>query len=354
MPGRQAPSIVGRYRISVSRGVIERDTRDDAGGRNGFCSDVCHARSEWVRRWVLGNLAEGDEEAQYGGEGGILAGRSSSSQLLQGGKWEALTRRKEEDWEEIELLEDMQDRGELDGWVGFDESNEASTPKEQDRPTQQLDQLDKRSVQGATVSPPARTAGLVPANEPITRSVPAVAPPNIDDPASRLADLTISERTPGSRTSNLHQAANGDTPVPRRIFVPRSQARGSAGDHLFDDILGGGQARPRPAPRGDEAAYAEEEDEKEVVQSANGAAGLRRSVQQGADRVQAGSGGLYPPRDVNAGDDDDDEVDDGEGLQAWGGRLDAGTRAAREVESDMLNEAMRVRQEMMDQGEWAE
>lgn len=128
----------------MSRRTIERDTSDDPGGRNNFCSQTCYARSEWVRRWVLDPFSRSGSSTGSAGAGvGAGAGRPvtrgnrledpiaaqmrqlGGEQALQGGKWEALTNLREDQWAEIELLEDMEEQGDLDAWEGFGASGQA-------------------------------------------------------------------------------------------------------------------------------------------------------------------------------------------------------------------------------------
>lgn len=117
-----------RYRISLSRRTIERDERDDAGGENSFCSKTCWRRGEWVSRWVLN---EGNSTRQVQREvsdeafGSVIRDNHGlGNEVEQGGRWERVM--VEEHWTEIELLEDLEERGEVD-MLSDNELNENKT-----------------------------------------------------------------------------------------------------------------------------------------------------------------------------------------------------------------------------------
>ncbi|MCO5590175.1 hypothetical protein L7F22_044144 [Adiantum nelumboides] len=105
-----------RYRISLSRRTMERDERDDAGGQNSFCSNACWRRGEWVSRWVLNNgestrkVQKDVSDEMFGS--GIKDHHGLGNEVEEGGKWERLM--DEEHWTEIELLEDLEEKGEVD------------------------------------------------------------------------------------------------------------------------------------------------------------------------------------------------------------------------------------------------
>lgn len=106
-----------RYRISLRRKVIERDERDDAGGQNSFCSNTCWRRGEWVSRWVLnGGRSTRQAQRQVSDESFGSAIRDDNvglgDEVDQGGRWERIMN--EEHWTEIELLEDLEEKGEVD------------------------------------------------------------------------------------------------------------------------------------------------------------------------------------------------------------------------------------------------
>ncbi|PWN37858.1 uncharacterized protein FA14DRAFT_19940 [Meira miltonrushii] len=105
-----------RYRISLSRRTMERDERDDAGGQNSFCSNACWRRGEWVSRWVLNNgestrkIQKEISDEMFGS--GLKDHHGLGNEVEEGGKWERVM--DEEHWTEIELLEDLEDKGEVD------------------------------------------------------------------------------------------------------------------------------------------------------------------------------------------------------------------------------------------------
>lgn len=117
-----------RYRISLSRRTMERDERDDAGGQNSFCSNACWRRGEWVSRWVLNNgestrkVQKEISDEMFGS--GIKDHHGLGNEVEEGGKWERLM--DEEHWTEIELLEDLEDKGEVDR-LSDDEEDPAAT-----------------------------------------------------------------------------------------------------------------------------------------------------------------------------------------------------------------------------------
>lgn len=121
-----------RYRISLSKRTMERDERDDAGGQNSFCSNACWRRGEWVSRWVLNN-GESTRKAQksisdeiFGN--GMKDQHGLGNEVDQGGQWERLM--DEEHWTEIELLEDLEDKGEVDRLSDDEDSiNQNNSPK---------------------------------------------------------------------------------------------------------------------------------------------------------------------------------------------------------------------------------
>ncbi|PWN24734.1 hypothetical protein BDZ90DRAFT_234689 [Jaminaea rosea] len=305
---RPTPGGGARLRISVARGVIERDTRDEPGGRNWFCSDVCHARAEWVRRWVLADTGEddgeGEEQNRRSGIGqgdeenpsssffagddlvdGLRASIASSStssdrnggglralgsaSALQGGKWEALTRRKEEDWRDIELLEDLQERGDLEGWEGF----EAEDEREHEEEAQ------------ATFRPPAAAAAEA------SRSAP-----------------TTSAQAPNKEEADLAALASA---------APTSSTLG------FEDLVISERGRGAAALAQDVAKTAEEERIAAV-------AAARPSYGEEQEGEEAG--------EMEGEEDEEDEDGQEEPSE----------------EEKMIEDAMRLREAMIGRGEWEE
>lgn len=253
----------GQFRISVSRRAIERDTSDEPGGRNNFCSKRCHSASEWVRRWVL--------EPGAADAGGVSAGSSSRQGPLldptsRGGIWEALIHRREDQWDEIELLEDLEDKGELDGWDGYGGGSGSS-----------VDAHDKTT---SAATPPPATTTTAPALPP-TASLPpphAATAASPAAPTSLLSSLTISERQKGDNAQQQRDAAAAARPHPRTYHGAR---RGDDDDDTFDSLLSPG--------------------------TADSLKSRITAVQQPQPSVGGGFG-----VDVSGGDDDDDDVDDEE------------------------------------------
>lgn len=200
----------GQYRISVSRRAIERDTSNEPGGRNNFCSPKCHGRAEWVRRWVL-NPAASSTSSHRGASlvedpAAARMRRIGEEQALLGGKWEAMTNRREDQWNEIELLEDMEDNGDLDDWEGFEGASSSNDASRDHQATSSREEPSSTSTDHPTAEPPGT---------PASTSRP---------PTSLLETLTISERTPAV-ARDFEATANSSS-------APSSTARPSV---LADD-----------------------------------------------------------------------------------------------------------------------
>ncbi|PWN19812.1 hypothetical protein BCV69DRAFT_33152 [Microstroma glucosiphilum] len=318
-----------RFRISVSRRAIERDTSDEPGGRNNFCSATCHARSEWVRRWVLNpSSSVGDaDSASARGRDPVLADpvaeqmrRIGQEQALQGGKWEALMSRREDQWSEIELLEDLEDQGELDGWEGFGSTSGATQPGA----------LSKEEDKMHKSTPPTPTTAA---------NTSTAAPKNTA--ASRLGPLTISERDPSSSASTSaasHPPASKDTPLPRRFHGSTSRARLSASAQ----------------------AAATDEDLDSFFDLGSSAA-LKRSIQDVSSRLNATRLDSLPVATAGGGTGgvdgeeegvDEEEEEEGEAVSGEEDEgMDEETRRARKDERRMLKEALQLRDEMRERGE---
>lgn len=110
------PSDTPRYRISLRRRAIERDERDDAGGEHGYCSKACWRRGEWVSRWVLNN-GESSRKAHrdvrnesFGSK--LRDSNGLGTEVNEGGRWERFMQ--EDHWTEVELLEDLEDKGDVE------------------------------------------------------------------------------------------------------------------------------------------------------------------------------------------------------------------------------------------------
>lgn len=309
-----------RFRISVSRRAIERDTSDEPGGRNNFCSATCHARSEWVRRWVLNpSSSVGDaDSASARGRDPVLADpvaeqmrRIGQEQALQGGKWEALMSRREDQWSEIELLEDLEDHGDLDGWEGFGNTDGATQPEPLAKDGHTADK-------STPPTPPAAT--------PTSTAAPQKSS------ASRLGPLTISERD-SSASASSQSTAMKETPLPRRFHGATSRVRFSATGAATDEDL-------------------------DSFFDLGSSASLKRSIQDVSSKLNATRLDALP---VAGGNEDEEDLDlhlqdeeDGEGDAVSGEEdegLDEETRRTRKEERRMLKEALQLRDEMRERGE---
>ncbi|CAO1622147.1 unnamed protein product [Sympodiomycopsis kandeliae] len=164
----------GRFTISVSRRAIEPDTSNDPGGKNNFCSIRCYSRSEWVKRWVL--------------EPSVDTSQSSNNtlpldQAVRGGMWEALTHRSEDQWDEIELLEDLEEKGQLDQWEGYGHVEE-----EPEQTTTKSTVIHPLPSSSATTEPPSSLLSSLTISE-----RPKGAPPP-------LPSVSTTHRSPSFRT----------------------------------------------------------------------------------------------------------------------------------------------------------
>lgn len=88
---------MGKYRISLARKEVYRNTTERPGDRDTFCSDRCFARAQWVRTWVLKD-ADDDEDTPRQ--------RVGKDAPPEGGRWERMM--DESRWNELELLEDLE------------------------------------------------------------------------------------------------------------------------------------------------------------------------------------------------------------------------------------------------------
>lgn len=161
------------------------------------------------------SIASGSSSRNGAGAGGGLRALGTPS-ALQGGKWEALTRRKEEDWREIELLEDLQERGDLEEWEGFeageDGEGEDNTAVEEEERAAAAAAAD-RSFQAATAS----SSAPPPSEEPAVAAATALAREADSLP---FDDLVISERQHGAPPTLEEERAQ----------VQAAAAAASAGD----------------------------------------------------------------------------------------------------------------------------
>ncbi|CAO1623534.1 unnamed protein product [Parajaminaea phylloscopi] len=360
-PQRHRPS--SKFRINVARGTIEPDTRNDAGGRNSFCSEVCHARAEWVRRWVLnpnpGHSEANDEEGTDVIDIAQAALRSArNEQALHGGRWEALTRRRQDQWQEIELLEDMEGNGELDGWDGFTQGTPAASGSLQGNNFQAHSE---GPVAPSCLSPQGtKTSTAEPASQ--DRLAELQVLPAFQSLSIRERDATAPASqsllaSPPSTRPSAPKWARGSREG-KSVSASMDRIRGGESGDLFDDLLGG---RPsRLLPREDSGrrivggSTADQLGSLESNSSRNPANDLRA-----ADRrhVHVASTGELDEdeRDGADADADADEDDDDDAEQTPQERAEARALAAERDElTKMLDSAMHLREEMRDRGEWEE
>jgi hypothetical protein len=245
--------------------------------------------------------------------------RIGQEQALQGGKWEALMSRREDQWSEIELLEDLEDQGELDGWEGFGSTDGATQTETlvKEGEKKQQSPVDKSK----SVTPPQATTASTAASQ--------KAPP------SRLGPLTISERDPSASVSSSTATTTKETPLPRRFHGSTSRARSSA--------MAG-------------AAAATDEDLDSFFDLGSSAA-LKRSIQDVSSKLNAtrldslpvAGGGNDDEDGLELQDEEDEEGDAVSGEEDEG--LDEETRRARKEERRMLKEALQLRDDMRERGE---
>lgn len=144
------PASAPRYRVSLKNRSITLDDSESSTGPNSFCSDICHRGAEWVKRWVLKGSTQdsGDESEEEEGRKihvGSAKRRITGNELFKknrkreikearqnGGRWE---RRMEEDkWAEIELLEDLEEKGQVP---------ETGKEDQEETPSEELEEQEK-------------------------------------------------------------------------------------------------------------------------------------------------------------------------------------------------------------------
>ncbi|UZJ52270.1 hypothetical protein CBS101457_001590 [Exobasidium rhododendri] len=195
-----------RYRISLATRTIQRDERDDPGGENGYCTKACWRRGEWVSRWVL----EGSSASRMDQEKRALVGdqrefgsvRQDSSnglgnQVDEGGRWERLI---EEDlWQKIELLEDLEESGEVDRLSDDESMQHHSSRRLESRAALKHSEADAKDT--------AKISNISPSQ---------VLQKGLDDFSSMLDSLAIVERPSGqTSTASVMPSTAQEQPISR-------------------------------------------------------------------------------------------------------------------------------------------
>ncbi|SPO36052.1 uncharacterized protein PSFLO_01523 [Pseudozyma flocculosa] len=185
-----------QYRISLKSRTVSRNTAEDPGDRQTFCSQRCWKRSQWVRQWVLkdrGEIAAGPDLNAAGNATGD-----------QGGRFERLM--DQDAWREIELLEDLEESGEMQRLLARPEE---AVPQQQEQ--QGKGPLQDRAQAGVVVAPPPKSSdAMCPATAP---AAPSDARKAAKDQVAQLLDsLTIYERPP--RSGSPSSAAPPPPPPP--------------------------------------------------------------------------------------------------------------------------------------------
>ncbi|KAN0065792.1 hypothetical protein ACQY0O_000922 [Thecaphora frezii] len=221
-----------QYRISLKSRTVRRNTARDPGDRETFCSAICHKRSEWVREWVLKDRAgvgaphnhTAVSVAGTGAGAGVGVGGGQGAPE-QGGRWERMT--DQEAWRDVELLEDLEESGEMHRLLGLatdagdilpaSTSATASPP-----PPQQQQQQQQQPSPPLTATRPTAPICSPRSSDP-AQSHQVPSPTTAQDQVAQLLDsLTIHERPPRSHPSS-HPPTSGpskvawDTDLPSHI-----------------------------------------------------------------------------------------------------------------------------------------
>lgn len=183
-----------------------------------------------MRRWVL------DPSGGSGSGIGVEDEAKAVDQAVRGGMWEALMNRREEEWEEIELLEDLEEQGELDGYEGYGRGNVVGGVNGDG-----LTHADTDTTTTRGSNSPMR----------IPAPAPVAAPP---PPTSLLSSLTINERRKGDPTQD-----NTSRPHPRN-YTPHTTREQ---DDTFDSLLSSGSASTLKSSIMQQQPEDEEEDEQD-------------------------------------------------------------------------------------------
>lgn len=252
-----------RYRISLRRRAIERDERDDAGGEHGFCGAACWRRGEWISRWILNGGAStrqarhavsSESKQAFGAEGGsaIRPAKQGYEDTAadDGGRWERIM--DESYWTEIELLEDLEDRGEVDrlddGVAEGRDTHMGSTAS---------DEKAHNTVPSSMTLPPIVTSAEVD-DEEVESSIAATLPEQGDDilcgqPTALARDhaqkraaqdgvgvaegfldmldsLEIRERQDGKLLGNIAEMGERSRGVAEMESLPETEANAHTGD----------------------------------------------------------------------------------------------------------------------------
>lgn len=195
----------------MSNQTIKRDERDDAGGENGYCSKACWRRGEWISRWVLeGNLTSKQKEKEKKKRiiqakeefDSIIDSKNDGlgNQVDEGGRWERLI--DEDNWDKVELLEDLEDQGTVDRLSDDDES---------------VPRLKAAGVDSSALITKIESPEMVPVAEAVH------TPPfkdDLNDFSSMLESLEIVERPSGQQLPVREEPAEipaQPSRLPRRI-----------------------------------------------------------------------------------------------------------------------------------------
>ncbi|CEH17225.1 Protein of unknown function DUF408 [Ceraceosorus bombacis] len=157
------------YRINRHTHSIEPETRLEVGGAWTFCSDACWARATWITRWILGD----DGHDQPSGQPSTLLFGGNAS----GGRWEV----SDDTQQSIELLEDLEARGEVQLLAGQSSSSDRTVPiqRQETNPSESPSTGEAREADRLVRSNTARNAS---ANALAARATATPPPPRSDRP----------------------------------------------------------------------------------------------------------------------------------------------------------------------------
>ncbi|KDN44511.1 hypothetical protein K437DRAFT_137715 [Tilletiaria anomala UBC 951] len=212
-----------RYRISLRERSIKRNTDDDPGGRNAFCSDECWKRAEWVRRWVLSDDLAASTSKGKAKERDANSFRGEDRTVLESGRFEK--RWTEEQWHEIELLEDM-DVGQLNILMGEGD--------EEDEGRSDVGALMGSLLNGHYTKPSASETAAMIDSLVIHERSPGKPPERAGAPApSPVSHASISHGGSAKPTTKTPSKWTTDAPS---LQSPHTQVRGGIG---LNDLMGG-------------------------------------------------------------------------------------------------------------------
>ncbi|EPQ27513.1 uncharacterized protein PFL1_05051 [Pseudozyma flocculosa PF-1] len=310
-----------QYRISLKSRTVSRNTAEDPGDRQTFCSQRCWKRSQWVRQWVLkdrGEIAAGPDLNAAGNATGD-----------QGGRFERLM--DQDAWREIELLEDLEESGEMQRLLARPEE---AVPQQQEQ--QGKGPLQDRAQAGVVVAPPPKSSDAM---------CPATAPAAPSDARKAAKDQSQSSQTPKT-TKKPASKVDYDTDLPSFIGA-RFHGQPATTDTAKRRPTLGRTSRDDQNGKIDEGHDDDDDDDEDAdlvlgLTSSSRNMGTKRGVQAilatSSRAVDADAGAEHD----DGGDDDDEGDDEAE--------VDPEVLQERRQTQRMLDEALQVRRQQRELG----